>query len=219
MVLSTLSIPQPCSSDHPGGKSSLHSRWTLPTKYEEKFQQRRKNPGRDHNLFPSSGSTRATPLRSKKFLARFAAPYYSGPNLGPWNCGNAFSARDLSFLEFLVPYESGTRRITSNLGSDLFCPLWLVGLAHLEWRARVARSSCIGRRWSVGCSPLVLDRSSWSVWTYSAHGEWHHDLVRKSVRRCCGASALIVCPGCGQRVLFVASTLVTSSVTTKVSNK
>ena len=55
--------------------------------------------------------------------------------------------------------------------------------------------------------------------TYSAHGEWHHDLVRKSVRRCCGASALIVCPGCGQRVLFVASTLVTSSVTTKVSNK
>lgn len=66
-------------------------------------------------------------------------------------------------MEFVVPYESGARRITSNLGSDLFCPLWLVGLAHLEWRARVARSSCIGRRWSVGCSPLVLDRSSWSV--------------------------------------------------------
>lgn len=63
----------------------------------------------------------------------------------------------------MVPYESGARRITSNLGSDLFCPLWLVGLAHLEWRARVARSCCIGRRWSVGCSPLVLDRSSWSV--------------------------------------------------------
>ena len=66
-------------------------------------------------------------------------------------------------MEFVVPYESGARRITSNLGSDLFCPLWLVGLAHLEWRARVARSCCIGRRWSVGCSPLVLDRSSWSV--------------------------------------------------------
>lgn len=64
----------------------------------------------------------------------------------------------------MVPYESGARRITSNLGSDLFCPLWLVGLAHLEWRARVARSCCIGRRWSVGCSPLVLD-------TYSAHVE------------------------------------------------
>ena len=62
-------------------------------------------------------------------------------------------------MEFVVPYESGARRITSNLGSDLFCPLWLVGLAHLEWRARVARSCCIGRRWSVGCSPLVLDRS------------------------------------------------------------
>ena len=89
--------------------------------------------------------------------------YYSGPNLNPQNCENAFSARDLSFLEFVVPYESGARRITSNLGSDLFCPLWLVGLAHLEWRARVARSCCIGRRWSVGCSPLVLDRSSWSV--------------------------------------------------------
>lgn len=89
--------------------------------------------------------------------------YYSGPNLSPQNCENAFSARDLSFLEFVVPYESGARRITSNLGSDLFCPLWLVGLAHLEWRARVARSCCIGRRWSVGCSPLVLDRSSWSV--------------------------------------------------------
>lgn len=85
--------------------------------------------------------------------------YYSGPNLNPQNCENAFSARDLSFLEFVVPYESGARRITSNLGSDLFCPLWLVGLAHLEWRARVARSCCIGRRWSVGCSPLVLDRS------------------------------------------------------------
>lgn len=66
--------------------------------------------------------------------------YYSGPNLNPQNCENAFSARDLSFLEFVVPYESGARRITSNLGSDLFCPLWLVGLAHLEWRARVARS-------------------------------------------------------------------------------
>lgn len=92
------------------------------------------------------------------------SPYYSGPNLNPQNCENAFSARDLSFLEFVVPYESGARRITSNLGSDLFCPLWLVGLAHLEWRARVARSCCIGRRWSVGCSPLVLDRSSWSVW-------------------------------------------------------
>ena len=51
-------------------------------------------------------------------------------------------------------------------------------------------------------------------------GEWHHDFqdfVRKSVRRCCGASARVLCPGCGQRVLFVASTLVTSSVTTKVS--
>lgn len=43
------------------------------------------------------------------------------------------------------------------------------------------------------------------------------DLVRKGVRRCCGASARVLCPGCGQRVLFVASTLVTSSVTTKVS--
>ena len=43
------------------------------------------------------------------------------------------------------------------------------------------------------------------------------DLVRKGVRRCCGASARVLCPGCGQRVRFVASTLVTSSVTTKVS--
>ena len=157
----TIPVENPLST--PDGHSLRNMR--------EKFQQRRKNPGRDHNLFPSSGSTRATPLRSKKFLARFAAPYYSGPNLGPWNCGNAFSARDLSFLELVVPYESGARRITSNLGSDLFCPLWLVGLAHLEWRARVARSSCIGRRWSVGCSPLVLGRSSWSVWGDSAHGE------------------------------------------------
>lgn len=129
----------------------------------ENSERARKNPGRDHNLLPSSGSTRATPLRSRKFLARFAAPYYSGPNLNPQNCENAFSARDLSFLEFVVPYESGARRIASNLGSDLFCPLWLVEAAHLEWRARVARSCCIGRRWSVGCSPLVLDRSSWSV--------------------------------------------------------
>lgn len=68
-------------------------------------------------------------------------------------------------MEFVVPYESGARRITSNLGSDLFCPLWLVGLAHLEWRARVARSCCIGRRWSVGCSPLARYLlSSCGVW-------------------------------------------------------
>lgn len=105
-------------------------------------------------------------LRNMRGNSRRDSPssYYSGPNLGLQICENAFSARDLSFLEFVVPYESGARRITSNLGSDLFCPLWLVGLAHLEWRARVARSCCIGRRWSVGCSPLVLDRSSWSVW-------------------------------------------------------
>lgn len=197
-------------------------------------------------------------------------------------------------MEFVVPYESGARRITSNLGSDLFCPLWLVGLAHLEWRARVARSCCIGRRWSVGCSPLVLDRSSWSVVgsflkfgrnstccqygggnvlplpgsslsqlfgvdhlssrsplhrlgegflahlehyaaarvhsatlrenrpSHGPHGEWpttFQDLVRKGVRRCCGASARVLCPGCGQRVLFVASTLAVPSVTTKVSNE
>ena len=65
----------------------------------------------------------------------------------------------------MVPYESGARRITSNLGSDLFCPLWLVGAAHLEWRARVARSCCIGRRWSVGCSPLARYLlSSCGVW-------------------------------------------------------
>ena len=68
-------------------------------------------------------------------------------------------------MEFVVPYESGARRITSNLGSDLFCPLWLVGAAHLEWRARVARSCCIGRRWSVGCSPLARYLlSSCGVW-------------------------------------------------------
>lgn len=43
------------------------------------------------------------------------------------------------------------------------------------------------------------------------------DLVRKGVRRRGCAPARVLCPGCGQRVLFVASTLVTSSVTTKVS--
>lgn len=56
--------------------------------------------------------------------------------------------------------------------------------------------------------------------SHGPHGEWHHDFPRlgpKSVWRCCGASARVLCPGCGQRVLFVASTLVTSSVTTKVS--
>lgn len=37
MVLSTASIPQPCSLDQFGKKSSLHSRWTLPTKYEGKI--------------------------------------------------------------------------------------------------------------------------------------------------------------------------------------
>lgn len=43
------------------------------------------------------------------------------------------------------------------------------------------------------------------------------DLVRKGVRRRGCAAPCFLCPGCGQRVLFVASTLVTSSVTTKVS--
>lgn len=204
-------------------------------------------------------------------------------------------------MEFVVPYESGARRITSNLGSDLFCPLWLVGLAHLEWRARVARSCCIGRRWSVGCSPLARYLLSscgvwWEVfsslaetppvvnmevetcshcparlslsylgWTTCLPGRLFtdlgkgkaaggnacpgqrcsptaiavsrglplstsvilmgsgtttfQDLVRKSVRGCCGASARVLCPGCGQRVLFVASTLAVPSVTTKVSNE
>ena len=45
------------------------------------------------------------------------------------------------------------------------------------------------------------------------------DLVRKGVRRRGCAAPCFLCPGCGQRVLFVASTLVPSSVTTKVSNK
>lgn len=196
----------------------------------------------------------------------------------------------------MVPYESGARRITSNLGSDLFCPLWLVGLAHLEWRARVARSCCIGRRWSVGCSPLAryllsscgvwwevfsslaetppvvnmevetcsrcparlslsylgwttclpgrlftdLGKASWPIWSImlqrgcirrhfgktdllmalmGSGTTTFQDLVRKGVRRCCGASARVLCPGCGQRVLFVASTLAVPSVTTKVSNE
>lgn len=37
-MLSTASIPQPCSLDQFGKKSSLHSRWTLPTKYEGKIR-------------------------------------------------------------------------------------------------------------------------------------------------------------------------------------
>ena len=130
----------------------------------EKFQQRRKNPTSCHDATPTTSATLAHPFIFKNVWRDSPSSYYSGPNLNPQNCENAFSARDLSFLEFVVPYESGARRIASNLGSDLFCPLWLVEAAHLEWRARVARSCCIGRRWSVGCSPLVLDRSSWSVW-------------------------------------------------------
>lgn len=74
----------------------------------ENSERARKNPGRHHNLFPSSGSTRATPLRSKKFLARFGAPYYPGPNLGPWNCENERSRAENAFskiIEVVVPYE------------------------------------------------------------------------------------------------------------------
>lgn len=45
-----------------GKKSSLHSRWTLPTKYEGKFQQRRKNPGRGHDATPTTSATLAHPF-------------------------------------------------------------------------------------------------------------------------------------------------------------
>lgn len=138
----------------------------MDTPYEI-FAKIPREPEKIRDATTTSSRARAAPGRPhsapKNSWRDSPSSYYSGPNLNPQNCENAFSARDLSFLEFVVPYESGARRIASNLGSDLFCPLWLVEAAHLEWRARVARSCCIGRRWSVGCSPLVLDRSSWSV--------------------------------------------------------
>ena len=43
------------------------------------------------------------------------------------------------------------------------------------------------------------------------------DLVRKGVRRCCGAAPCILCHHGAEMELLFASTLVTSSVTTKVS--
>lgn len=162
-MLSSASIPQLCSLDQ-FGKNPLS------TPDEHSLQNIRENSssgGKIRDATTTLLRPRAPRWHTHSFFKNVwrdsPSSYYSGPNLNPQNCENAFSARDLSFLEFVVPYESGARRITSNLGSDLFCPLWLVGLAHLEWRARVARSCCIGRRWSVGCSPLVLDRSSWSV--------------------------------------------------------
>lgn len=43
------------------------------------------------------------------------------------------------------------------------------------------------------------------------------DLVRKGVRRCCGAAPCILCHHGAEMELLIASTLVTSSATTKVS--
>lgn len=56
--------------------------------------------------------------------------------------------------------------------------------------------------------------------SHGPHGEWHHDfqdLVRKGVRRCCGAAPCFLCHHSAEMELLFASTLVTSSVTTKVS--
>lgn len=90
----------------------------------EKFQPARKNPGRDHNLFPSSGSTRATPLRSRKFLARFALIVLSRAESEPTELRKcAFGPRSLVFgvrgplRKWGAPYnfESGLRFILSAL--------------------------------------------------------------------------------------------------------
>ena len=81
-------------------------------------------------------------------------------------------------------------------------------------------NACPGQR----CSPTAIAVSrglplSTSVILMGSGTTTFQDLVRKGVRRCCGASARVLCPGCGQRVLFVASTLAVPSVTTKVSNE
>lgn len=81
-------------------------------------------------------------------------------------------------------------------------------------------------------------RASWPIWSIMLqrgcirrhfakldlsmrpHGEWHHDfqdLVRKGVRRRGCAAPCIICHHSAEMELLVASTLVTSSVTTKVS--
>lgn len=90
----------------------------------EKSERARKNPGRDHNLFPSPGSTRATPLRSRKFLARFALIVLFRAESEPTELRKrVFGPRSLVFgvrgplRKWGAPYnfESGLRFILSTL--------------------------------------------------------------------------------------------------------
>ena len=90
----------------------------------ENSERARKNPGRDHNLFPSAGSTRATPLRSKKFLTRFALIVLFRAESGLAELRKrVFGPRSLVFgvrgplRKWGAPYnfESGLRFILSTL--------------------------------------------------------------------------------------------------------
>lgn len=114
----------------------------------------------------------------------------------------------------------------------------LRSLSHGGFRSRLRSSSCgveggacilgsksreelLGPSGALCCSAGAFGDTSGKPTPQCVHmgsgTKVFQDLVRKSVRRCCGASARVFCPGCGQRVLFVASTLAVPSVTTKVS--
>ena len=65
-MLSTLSIPQLCSLDQFGKKSSLHSRWTLPTKYEGKIRESPKKSGTRPRRYSDHERHAGTPIHFLK---------------------------------------------------------------------------------------------------------------------------------------------------------
>lgn len=124
MVLSTLSVPQLCSSDHPGGKSSLHSRWTLPTKYEGKIPAAAEKSGTRPQPLPELGQHQGDPTPLQKIPGEIRRAVLFRAESGAVELRKrVFGPRSLVFgvsgplRKWGAPYnfESGLRFILSTL--------------------------------------------------------------------------------------------------------
>lgn len=124
MVLSTLSIPQLCSSDQFGKKSSLHSRWTLPTKYSRKFRESPKKSGTRPQPPPELGQHQGDPTPLQKIPGEIRRAVLFRAESEPTELRKrVFGPRSLVFgvrgplRKWGAPYsfESGLRFILSAL--------------------------------------------------------------------------------------------------------
>ena len=124
MVLSTLSVPQLCSSDHPGGKSSLHSRWTLPTEYEGKIPAAAEKSGTRPRRYSDHERHAGTPIHFLKIPGEIRRAVLFRAESGAVELRKrVFGPRSLVFgvrsplRKWGAPYnfESGPRFILSTL--------------------------------------------------------------------------------------------------------